>query len=153
MELKNYFFWINNIWLSFLLFGNVLFKLVFCTFLCIRQICQKSYHIWLQQTKSLSPTDCNLFFFNILQLIDPVTNINPTPCTWVSDNWMLRILLWCYFINWFAFSLQNFASVFTSDTFLENWSMSSYWNKTNWEKVVLWMIVGRCTNYTSCLKD
>ena len=66
---------------------------------------------------------------------------------------MFRILLWCYFVNRLTVSLQNLTSVFASDTFLENWSMSPYWNKTDGEKIMFWMIIGGYANYTCCLKD
>ena len=63
--------------ISLSLLGQIFLKLILRTLLSVLQILEQPYHIRLQQSKSLSPTDRNFVFFDLLQLVDPAANVDP----------------------------------------------------------------------------
>ena len=111
--------------ISLLLLWNVFLELVLGAFFSLGQIFKQPDDIRLEQTKPFSATDRDLFFFNILQLIDSVTNVNPAPSTGVLDDRIFWIFLRSHLVNRLTVTLKNLAFVLATSPFLEHGGMSS----------------------------
>lgn len=106
----------STIIVSFGLFRQILFKFILSTFLSIFQILKQPDNIRFQQSKSFRATDRYFFFLDFLQLIDPITDIDPASGGAIFDYGIGGVLFGGHFVDGSTVTLEDLASIAGADS-------------------------------------
>lgn len=107
----------------------------------------------LQQPKAFSSADGDLVLLHLLQLIDPIANIHPTASTGILDDRISWIFLRSDFVYRFSITFYDLAGVACPDSSGEHGGVCSDGDVSNWEEVVLGVVIGVDVDLSGCDED
>ena len=138
---------------SFCLFGQVLLELVLCTLLCVGQVLKQSHNVVLQQPKAFRSADRDLVLLHFLQLVDAIADIHPAASAGVLDDRIRGIFFRRHLVDRLSVAFNYLASVARPDSSCEHRGMRADGDVSNWEQIVLGVIIGVDVDFSSGDED